>query len=142
VSVPKKKPKRRSHCPISYALDVFGDKWTLLIVRDLMFKGKRRYGEFADAEERIATNILSDRLARLEAEGLVTRVVDPGNARQRIYELTDVGLDLAPALIEIILWSAKHDHQSLADKAFVRNAQHNKAELLRSVVAMVRGVKG
>src|ERR1700737_4401642 len=85
----KAKLTRRTHCPISYALDVFGDKWTLLIVRDLMFKGKRYYREFAESEEGIATNVLADRLSRLEAEGLVTRSVDPDNARRRTYELTD-----------------------------------------------------
>jgi DNA-binding HxlR family transcriptional regulator len=119
-------------------LDVFGDKWTLLIVRDLLFKGKRRYGEFAESEERIATNILSDRLSRLEAEGLVTRSVDPDNARRRTYELTDEGLDLAPVLVEMILWSAKHDPQTAADQAFVRKAQRNRSELVRSIIAGAR----
>src|ERR1700730_7121129 len=83
----KAKLTRRTHCPISYALDVFGDKWTLLIVRDLMFKGKRYYREFAESEEGIATNVLADRLARLEGEGLSTRTLDPGNARPGGYEL-------------------------------------------------------
>jgi DNA-binding HxlR family transcriptional regulator len=129
---------RRSHCPISYALDVFGDKWTLLIVRDLMFKGKRRYKEFADSQERIATNILADRLAKLEAEGLVTRAVDPHSARQRVYELTEAGLALAPILIEMILWSAKHDPESAAPGAFVRDARRNRARLMRSVLAAAR----
>jgi DNA-binding HxlR family transcriptional regulator len=136
--VSKALPKHRTHCPISYALDVFGDKWTLLIVRDLVFKGKRRYGEFAESEEKIATNILSDRLSRLEAEGLVTRSFDPDNARHRIYELTDEGLDLAPVLVEMILWSAKHDPQTAADQGFVRKAKRNKRNLLRSIVKGVR----
>ena len=94
--MPKAKLNRRTHCPISYALDVFGDKWALLIVRDLMFKGKRYYREFAESEEGIATNVLADRLAKLEAEGLITRTLDPENARQRVYELTERGLEFAP----------------------------------------------
>lgn len=136
--MPKKAPAHRSHCPISYALDVFGDKWTLLIVRDLMFKGKRRYGEFAESEEKIATNILADRLAKLEAKGLVVRHIDPGNTRQRIYELTEDGLGLAPVLVEIILWSANRDPQTAADRAFVRKAQHDKDRLLRAIVKAAR----
>jgi len=135
----KIKLTRRTHCPISYALDVFGDKWTLLVIRDLMFKGKRRYGEFAESEEKIATNVLADRLAKLEAEGLITRHVDPENARQRVYELTERGLALAPVLLEMILWSAKHDPESAADKTFVREAQHNRARLLRSISTAARG---
>ena len=133
----KAKLTRRTHCPISYALDVFGDKWTLLIIRDLMFKGKRYYREFAGSEEGIATNVLADRLAKLEGEGLITRTLDPENARQRVYELTERGLELAPLLIEMILWSAAHDPESAADRAFVRDAKRDRARLLRSITAAV-----
>jgi DNA-binding HxlR family transcriptional regulator len=113
-------------------------KWTLLIIRDFMFKGKRRYSEFAEADEKIATNVLAGRLTRLEAEGLVTRRVDPMNARQRLYSLTDAGLDLAPLLVEMILWSAKHDRDSAADRDFVHEAQQNRTRLLRSVASAAR----
>jgi DNA-binding HxlR family transcriptional regulator len=135
----KAKLTRRTHCPISYALDVFGDKWTLLIVRDLMFKGKRYYREFAESEEGIATNVLADRLAKLEVEGLITRTLDPENARQRVYELTERGLELAPLLIEMILWSAAHDPESAADRAFVRDAKRDRGRLLRTIAAAVHG---
>lgn len=101
-------PNHASRCPIARALDVFGDRWTLLIVRDLLFKGKTRFSEFADSHERIATNILSSRLARLEAEGVVTRSPDPEHARRHVYRLTDKGLDLVPVLLEMIEWSARH----------------------------------
>ena len=80
---PLKLPPPRSHCPISFALDVLGDRWTLLIVRDLLFKGKHYFREFADSEERIATNILTDRLAKLEAHGIVTREPEAENRRNR-----------------------------------------------------------
>lgn len=133
----KAKLIRRTHCPISYALDVFGDKWTLLIVRDLMFKGKRHYREFSESEEGIATNILADRLAKLEVEGLITRGLDPENARQRVYELTERGLELAPLLVEMILWSAAHDPESAVNRAFVRDARRDRARLLRSITAAV-----
>jgi DNA-binding HxlR family transcriptional regulator len=134
--VPAKKPAIRSHCPIGFALDVFGDKWTLLIVRDLLFKGKRRYGEFADSEEGIATNILADRLTKLESHGLITRLVDPSGARSREYALTDKAIDLAPMLVEMILWSAKHDPKSAADRGFVRRARADREQL----VAQIRAV--
>jgi DNA-binding HxlR family transcriptional regulator len=107
----KTKPRaaRRSGCPISVALEIFGDAWSLLIVRDLMFKGLRTFSEFASSDERIATNILADRLARLESAGIVTKAADPADARRLHYRLTEKGMDLAPALTEIVLWCARHE---------------------------------
>ena len=131
--------QRRSDCPISYALDLFGDKWTLLIIRDMLFKQKRRYGQFAESEEKISTNILADRLARLEVEGLVTKEADPQNGRQFVYALTPKALDLAPMLIEMILWSAKCDPHSAADRAFVRKAKSDRAQLVRDVISRAQG---
>ena len=125
--------QRRSDCPISYALDLFGDKWTLLIIRDMLFKQKRRFGQFAESEEKISTNILADRLARLEAEGLVTKKADPANGRQVVYALTAKALDLAPMLIEMILWSAKYDPHSAADRAFIRKAKSDRVRLVNDI---------
>lgn len=124
---------RRSDCPISYALDIFGDKWTLLVIRDLLFKQKRRYGQFALSEEKISTNILADRLVKLEAAGLITKGSDPANARQFLYTLTPKALDLAPMLVEMILWSAKHDPDSAASRQFVRKAQEDRDKLLQEI---------
>ena len=134
----KKELRRRSDCPISFALELFGDKWTLLIIRDMMYKRKRRYGEFVESGEKIATNILADRLAKLEIDGLVTRRADPENGRQLIYALTAKALDLAPMLIEMILWSAKHDPRTAADRAFIRQAKVNRMQLIRDVVSGVQ----
>jgi DNA-binding HxlR family transcriptional regulator len=131
--------RRRSDCPISYALDLFGDKWTLLIIRDTLFKQKRRYSQFAESEEKISTNILADRLARLEVEGLVTKEADPKNGRQFVYALTPKALDLAPMLIEMILWSAKYDPHSAAGRAFVRKAKSDRAQLVRDVISRAQG---
>ena len=125
--------QRRSDCPISYALDLFGDKWTLLIIRDMLFKQKRRFGQFAESEEKISTNILTDRLARLEAEGLVTKKADPENGRQVVYALTAKALDLAPMLIEMILWSAKYDAHSAADRAIIRKAKSDRVRLVNDI---------
>jgi DNA-binding HxlR family transcriptional regulator len=82
---------------------------------------------------------LANRLAKLEAEGLVTRTIDPNSARQRVYTLTARGLDLAPVLVEMILWSAKHDPDSAVDKRFVRDAQHDKNRLLSAIAKAARG---
>lgn len=136
--MPTKEPQRRSGCPISYALDIFGDKWTLLIIRDMLFKQKRRYGQFAESEEKIATNILADRLTKLEVEGLVTRQTDPENGRQIVYALTSKALDLAPMLIEMILWSAKYDPDTAADRTFVSKAKSNRKQLLSDVKSRAR----
>ena len=131
--MPAKQSRRRSDCPIGYALDIFGDRWSLLIVRDMLFKQRRRFGQFAEAGEGIATNILADRLARLEAEGLVSKAPDPDNRRQFVYSLTPKGLDLAPLLVEMIVWSARHDAGTAADPSFVRKARTARDALVREV---------
>jgi len=100
---------RRSGCPISISLEIFGDRWSLLIVRDLMFKGLKRFGEFAAAGEGIASNVLADRLERLECAEIITRAPDPDDARKVVYRLTRKGIELAPMLIEMVLWSARHE---------------------------------
>src|SRR5215468_6653097 len=99
----------RSLCPISIALDMIGDSWSGLIVRDLMFKGARTFSEMRCEEERSASNILTARLAKLQEHGLLTRERDSGDRRRLIYRLTEKGFDLAPVLLELILWAAKHE---------------------------------
>jgi DNA-binding HxlR family transcriptional regulator len=98
----------RSRCPIAIALDAVGDPWTLLIVRDLVFKGAKTFHDFLEAGEGIATNVLTDRLARLEADGILSKEGDPADARRFIYRLTGKGIDLAPVLVELVLWSASY----------------------------------
>jgi DNA-binding HxlR family transcriptional regulator len=100
--------KPRSDCRISFALDIFGDKWTLLILRDLIMRHKSSYGDFLESEEKIATNILADRLRMLEQTGIVKKSVDSNNKTKYKYSLTRKGLDLLPVLVEIMLWSAKY----------------------------------
>ena len=87
---------------------MLGDAWSLLIVRDLMFKDKQTYNEFLQGDEGIASNILADRLRRLEAAGIVDKRADPSDARRFIYRLSAKGIDLAPVLVELVLWSARH----------------------------------
>jgi DNA-binding HxlR family transcriptional regulator len=104
-----KEAKTRSGCPVSYSLDVLGDKWTLLILRDMLFNGKSSYGEFLQSEEKIATNILADRLALLEAQGLVSKGVAADKKSKFTYRLTEKGIDLLPLIIEFTLWGAKYN---------------------------------
>lgn len=103
-----KSQQPRSTCPISFSLDVLGDKWTLLILRDMVFAGKSTYGEFLQSPEKMATNILADRLATLEAQGLVTKQVAADKKSKFTYRLTEKGLDLLPLLLEIIQWGTKY----------------------------------
>lgn len=107
--MPRKKPKKllRSACPLAGALDVLGDRWTLLIIRDLL-RGRQRYGEFAEAGESIPTNILADRLVRLEEAGLVSSSLYQENPQRYAYALTERGRELKPVLAALALWGANH----------------------------------
>jgi DNA-binding HxlR family transcriptional regulator len=98
----------RSGCPIHLALLVLGDPWTLLVVRDLMFKGRDTFAALLSGGERIATNVLADRLKRLESAGLIERRPDLADARRHRYRLTEAGISLAPVRVEIVVWSADH----------------------------------
>ncbi len=101
--------KHRSRCPVNLALEVFGDKWSLIIIRDIMFEGKRYFRELLQSEEKIASNILADRLAMLEEQGIVSKTDDPDHKQKYIYSLTSKGIDLLPILVEIGAWSIKHE---------------------------------
>ncbi len=101
--------KTRSDCPISCSLDVFGDRWSLLIIRDVMLRGKLSYSEFLESEEKIATNILANRLSVLEAEQILSKRVSPTNRSKFIYSLTRKGIDLLPIIIEIMDWGARYN---------------------------------
>ena len=106
---------RRSSCPISCALDVLGDRWTLLVVRDL-FRGRTRYGEFVAGPEGIPTNILADRLVRLEAAGIIERKPYQQNPPRHAYTLTAKGADLKPVLAAHAGWAMKHLPRIQVDK--------------------------
>lgn len=128
-----KKIKRRSDCPISFGLDLFGDKWTLLIIRDIMFKGKHYYSDFVNSEEKMATNLLADRLGLLNKEGIIFKSQDPHHKQKIVYKLTKKGIDLIPILVEIIMWSAKYDKNSAVDKEFVHAYKRSREILLQSI---------
>jgi DNA-binding HxlR family transcriptional regulator len=100
---------RRSDCPISYTLDILGDKWTLLILRDIIFSGKSSYGAFLESDEGIATNILADRLSLLESQGIVSKNISPANKSKFIYTLTEKGIELVPLIMEITVWGSQYN---------------------------------
>ena len=104
--MPRSTIRDQEKCPITFALDCFGDKWSLLILRDIAFKQKRYYSEFLSAPEGIATNVLADRLLKLDAAGMLSKCKDPNNSAKFIYRLTHKSRDLLPVLLEMIAWSA------------------------------------
>lgn len=98
-----------NQCPFRFGLGVFGDRWSLLIIRDMMFRGYTRFQDFMDSGEGISTNILSSRLRQLEAQQIISRQRDPANGRQVLYDLTERGRDLLPVMLAVIGWAEKHD---------------------------------
>lgn len=123
-----KRRHRKSDCPVHFALETFGDPWTLLIVRDLMFKDRTRYTDFLRAEEGIATNVLADRLVRLEEDEIIEKEVASG-PRSGQYRLTPKGVELLPIMLGIIDWSAKYDPKSAVDPEFVRRLRGDRPAL-------------
>src|SRR5690349_25001338 len=97
----------RSYCPINLSLELFGDAWTLLVLRDLMFAGKRHFRELLQSDERISSNILADRLARLVEHGLLTRADDPTHKQKAIFSLTERGIELLPIVVQIGAWGSR-----------------------------------
>ena len=126
---------RRSPCPISFALDLLGDKWSLLVIRDLVFAHKRHFADFLASPEGIASNILASRLKNLEASGILSRRADPDSARKVIYELTPKGIDLVPVLIDLISWGARHDPKTAAPEAFIKRIDEDRDGMIAEIRA-------
>jgi len=122
----KKSPACRSSCPISFALELLGDKWTLVVLRDLIFARKRYFLELIDSPEKIASNILASRLRQLEATGLVTRKPDPEHGRRVVYAPTAKALDLLPVLVELIRWGMAHNPKTAAPPEIVRRIKQDR----------------
>jgi DNA-binding HxlR family transcriptional regulator len=130
--MPKKSPaKRRSGCPLNASVEMLGDRWSLLIIRDMMLRGFRTYKEFLENYEGIATNILADRLRKLMAYGIITAEPDASDGRKRTYLLTAKGIDLAPVLTEMVLWAAAHEDTE--NQALVRLMRADKQRFLAGV---------
>jgi DNA-binding HxlR family transcriptional regulator len=128
----KPNSKRRSGCPVSISLEIFGDRWSLLIIRDLMVRGYRTFKQFQESGEGIATNILADRLERLEKAALITVESDSTDGRRLNYRLTERGIDLAPVLLELLIWGARHENSG-APCALIGNMEDNRGQVLAEV---------
>ncbi|TVT43291.1 helix-turn-helix transcriptional regulator [Hymenobacter setariae] len=132
-----KELKQRSTCPVSTSLDVLGDKWTLLILRDMVFAGKSTYGQFLQSAEKMATNILADRLAVLEEQGLLTKAVAADKKSKFTYRLTEKGLDTVPIIVELVLWGAKHC-PTIADPSLMAELQSGKSAAVEKYQQLAR----
>jgi len=114
---------------VSIALEVFGDRWSLLIIRDLMVRGFRTFKEFEQSDERIATNILADRLRKLQTAGIISAEAEGADGRRINYRLTEKGIDLAPVLMDVLIWSARHE-KTAAPRALIAEMEKNREAFL------------
>lgn len=126
-----KEIEHRSDCPIAFSLDHIGDKWILLILRDLIFTNKSSYGDFLSSDEKIATNILADRLRSLEANGFIKATVSPEKKNKFIYSLTEKGIDLIPVIAELMIWGAKYSSYEVKD--IVKKLQKDKEGTIKQL---------
>ena len=117
---------------MSISLELFGDRWSLLIIRDLMVRGFRRFKEFQASGEGISTNILAERLQKLEASGIITAEEEKTDRRKVNYRLTRKGIDLAPVLLELLIWGARHE-ETAAPYALIAEMAKNREEVLAEV---------
>jgi len=125
----KPKSNPRSGCPVSVSLERFGDRWSLLIIRDLMVRGLRTFKEFQESGEGIATNILADRLRNLAAAGIITAERQESDGRRLNYRLTEKGIDLAPVLLELLIWGARHEETG-APCAVIDDMEKNRETVI------------
>lgn len=130
--------KKRSDCPISCSLDIWGDKWSLLIIRDLLFKKESTYGDFLKSEEKIATNILASRLLTLEAHGLIEKLDHPDSKAKVLYKLTTKGIDLLPLMIEMNIWANKYYDLPDENKKILKEVSKNKEQVIKSWMKELR----
>ena len=123
--------KFRSECPLNASVEMLGDRWSLLIIRDMMLRGFRSYTQFLDSYEHIATNILAHRLKKLEGYGIIATQQDPSDGRKLIYTLTQKGMDLAPVLTEMVLWAAAHEDTQ--NPELIRQIKKDKQKFIAAV---------
>src|SRR4051812_26106620 len=125
------KSKKRSDCPISSSLDIWGDKWSLLIIRDLMDAKACTYGDFLKSPEKIATNILASRLQSLEDNKLIEKLEHPDSKAKVLYKLTQKAIDLLPIIVEVHLWAEKYLDIPADLKVMIKEAKKDKNEFIK-----------
>lgn len=128
----KSTSKQRSGCPVSISLDALGDRWSLLIIRDMMVRAFRTFKQFQESDEKIATNILADRLHKLTAAGIITAEPEKSDGRKVNYRLTEKGIDLAPVVLDLLIWGTRH-LETGAPNAVVEKMAANRDEVLAEV---------
>ncbi|MBO0832735.1 MAG: helix-turn-helix transcriptional regulator [Actinobacteria bacterium] len=124
-----KRTDQKSHCPVNSALEVVGDPWSLLVVRDIVFYGKHTFGEFLASEERITTSVLADRLAKLVSSGILSKRRSPADRRREFYSLTGKGLALIPLLVELANWGVRHDPEVVENPLWTRKVETDRTGL-------------
>lgn len=132
------KDKKRSECPLSCSLDVFGDKWSLLIIRDLMFENKCTYNDFLKSGEGIATNILAARLKGLEENGIIEKSAHPDSKAKILYKLTQKGIDLLPIIMEVYIWSEKYLTIPPNLKVLINEAKKDKDKFIKQITNQLK----
>jgi DNA-binding HxlR family transcriptional regulator len=132
--------KTRSSCGLSQSLDVFGDKWSLLIIRDLVYFGKETYGDLLKMQEGIATNILADKLVALEKEGLIIKEIFVGSKSKFKYKLTQKGVDIYPIIMEILVWAGKHCDVMPEQKALAKMTKEKRDAFVKEVMKKYKKV--
>jgi DNA-binding HxlR family transcriptional regulator len=130
--------KKRSECPISCSLDIFGDKWSLLIIRDMMFFYKSTYGDFLKSAEGIATNILASRLQSLEENKLIEKLEHPDSKAKVLYKLTQKSIDLLPIIVEIHLWAEKYFDIPTELKTLLKEVKKGKDEFIKATTRQLK----
>ena len=133
-----KKSKKRSNCPISCSLDMWGDKWSLLIIRDLMTAKECTYGDFLKSPEGIATNILAARLKVLEENQIIKKFDHPESKAKVLYRLTPKGIDLLPIMVEINLWAEKYFSIPKDRKAMLQEVKKDKAGFIKAMTKKMK----
>ena len=131
----------RCNCPFTSALDVVGDKWILVIVKQMLIEGKETFKDFTESEEAIATNILSAKLKLLEEVGIISKTKRPDNKKENLYLLTDKGLALAPVLVELANWSdgnLRDIHPTIVNGESMELLRNNKAAFANELVKKYR----
>jgi DNA-binding HxlR family transcriptional regulator len=128
-----KRSNKKSHCAINYSLETFGDSWSLLIVRDIVYFGKKTFGEFLESEEGISSNILASRLAALERNGILAKKPHDVDKRKEDYSLTEKGLDLIPILIELAAWGAQHDPETKALQSWIDTVNGDREKMIKLI---------
>lgn len=126
-----KREDHKSNCPINHTVEIFGDTWSLLIVRDMIALGKKTFGEFLDSEERIGPSVLADRLAHLERKGIIVKSPSETDKRKYIYSLTEKGMDVIPIVYEMAVWGSRHCPNPEAPDAWFKSLQYDREIVLK-----------